>query len=278
MNSKGTPSSFEDYAVMLGAIEEYAKASAQRRNVTTVDGSVVARFNTVREAAANAFDTETLPPLPRLDEHREMSIEDFLGHVHFSVSLLQVAATRGSAAIEQLGDNHVADALARSATDLVAYNVAKAADARGDSKPRVFLGSSTEGVQYANIIQVGLERKTTCVVWNQGVFGLSSGTLETVVSECRNFSFAVLVLTPDDTRIKGNQPSVVPRDNVIFELGLFMGALGRDRVFILVQKGTSLPTDLAGVTTLPFDAPDISDIISAMGPIVTRLELAMNLF
>jgi CRP/FNR family transcriptional regulator, cyclic AMP receptor protein len=45
-----------------------------------------------------------------------------------------------------------------------------------------------------------------------------------------------------------------PRDNVIFELGLLMGALGRDRVFILKPKGVDvrIPTDLLGVNWLEY--------------------------
>jgi predicted nucleotide-binding protein len=105
------------------------------------------------------------------------------------------------------------------------------------------------------------------------------GTLETLVAECRNYDHAILVLTPDDTRTKRHQLGSIPRDNVVFELGLFMGALGRERVFMVVQAGTDLPTDLAGITPAQFNADDEDQInlVSALGPATTMLEIAMDL-
>ena len=71
------------------------------------------------------------------------------------------------------------------------------------------------------------------------------------------FDFAILLLTPDDIVQSRSTELASPRDNVIFELGLFMGKLGRDRTFILQQPGSSMkiPTDLAGVVTSHYDWP-----------------------
>jgi len=69
------------------------------------------------------------------------------------------------------------------------------------------------------------------------------------------FDFAILLLTPDDIVQSRSTELASPRDNVIFELGLFMGELGRDRTFILQQPGSGMkiPTDLAGVVTSNYD-------------------------
>ena len=66
--------------------------------------------------------------------------------------------------------------------------------------------------------------------------------------------FAVLIAAADDVVISKGSSSSAPRDNVIFELGLFMGALSRKRTFMLVPTGLDLkiPTDLLGLTLLRY--------------------------
>jgi predicted nucleotide-binding protein len=54
-------------------------------------------------------------------------------------------------------------------------------------------------------------------------------------------------------------------------------ALGRERVFLVVKKGTELPTDLAGVTSADFESGDEPNVVAALGPATTKLELAMGL-
>ena len=100
-------------------------------------------------------------------------------------------------------------------------------------RPSVFVGSSSEGLPIAKYVQVLLDRECEVEIWSQGVFGLTQGTLESLVLALDHFDFAVLVLTPDDLRVQRGEETRVARDNVIFELGLFIGRLGRDRTFIL---------------------------------------------
>src|SRR3712207_5648956 len=107
---------------------------------------------------------------------------------------------------------------------------------RGDDevqaqKPRIFIGSSVEGLKIAEHLQLGLQYDAECALWSQGVFGLSGGTLDSLLRAAREYEFAILVLTPDDMVHKQSSARNSPRDNVLFELGLFMGALGRDRTY-----------------------------------------------
>jgi predicted nucleotide-binding protein len=96
------------------------------------------------------------------------------------------------------------------------------------------------------------------------------------VAETSNYDYAVLVLTPDELRTKRDETGRVARDNVIFELGLFMGALGREHVFMVVQEGVSLPTDLASIAPAWLEAPEDAKLEPALGPVATQLFLAMN--
>ncbi|MDF3131277.1 nucleotide-binding protein [Kiritimatiellaeota bacterium B1221] len=131
----------------------------------------------------------------------------------------------------------------------------------------IFVGSSTEGLPAARALQQNLDHDAEVILWSQGVFGLSSGTLETLVTKSQQFDFAVLVLTPDDLRLSRGNEDPSPRDNVVFELGLFMGALGRERTYIVYDRtaGIQLPSDLAGVTSATYEPPQAGSLQSALG-------------
>jgi predicted nucleotide-binding protein len=120
--------------------------------------------------------------------------------------------------------------------------------------PRLFIGSSSEGLGIAEYLQIALANHCDAIIWSQGIFGLSQGTLESLVAACKQFDFAALVLTPDDMVTKRGKRNRSARDNVLFELGLFMGSLGRERTFIVYCKDDQidLPSDLAGVTAATF--------------------------
>lgn len=149
-------------------------------------------------------------------------------------------------------------------------------DQSARSRPEVFIGCSVEGLRVAKVIQLALEHSTHSVIWHQGVFGLSQGTLESLVAAVHGFQYAVLVLTPDDLVVKREETRAAARDNVLFELGLFMGALGRDRTFIVCERSVSLPTDLAGVTPAVYEVSGDTTLVQDLGPVCTKLELAMG--
>ena len=68
--------------------------------------------------------------------------------------------------------------------------------------------------------------------------------------------FAVILLTPDDEgRLKEDGGNLKPRarQNVVFELGYFLGQLGRERVCALVKGEVERPSDYDGVVYIPLD-------------------------
>ena len=77
--------------------------------------------------------------------------------------------------------------------------------------------------------------------------------------------------------IKRADEVTTARDNVLFELGLFMGALGRERTFIVTEKSVRLPTDLAGIATVSFQRGEGANMVANLGPVVTKLQLEMGL-
>jgi predicted nucleotide-binding protein len=143
-----------------------------------------------------------------------------------------------------------------------------------DQRPRVFVGSSTEGLNVAETIQLNLDQLCEVTVWHQGVFTPGSGTLQTLLKASREYDFAILVLTPDDMAASRGDTFTSPRDNVIFELGLFMGSLGAERTMVLYDRtsGIKIPSDLAGVTMITYQRHSTGDLEAALGASCTRLK------
>jgi hypothetical protein len=115
-------------------------------------------------------------------------------------------------------------------------------------RPAMFIGSSSGGLKVARAIAQQLQEQLEVTTWSSGLFGLGDGTLEALLKQAPTFDFATLVLTPDD--MTGGIENQSPRDNVIFEAGMFMGVLGRQRTFIAfdADKPIKIPSDLAGIT------------------------------
>ena len=123
-------------------------------------------------------------------------------------------------------------------------------------RPVLFVGCSTESLPVAEAIQSALSQAPMVVrIWTEDVFEASSFPIESLERELHRVDFAVLVLSPDDKVISRNIVAEAPRDNIIFELGLFMGALGHDRTFLVYPRGVDIkiPTDLAGITALTYE-------------------------
>jgi len=121
-------------------------------------------------------------------------------------------------------------------------------------KPSIFIGSSSEALALAKAIKGVLKMDFNVDIWNEHLFELGEDTLNNLLRFIQCYDFALLVLTGDDfAKIRGKGVKT-PRDNVVFELGLFMGALGRRRAFPIVApakaKRVETPSDLLGTTAV----------------------------
>jgi hypothetical protein len=117
-------------------------------------------------------------------------------------------------------------------------------------KPRAFIGSSVEGLNVAYSVQQNLLHDAEITVWDQGVFEISATSIESLSKAIESTDFGIFVFNPDDVLKMRKQEFSSVRDNVLFEMGLFIGKLGRERVFFLVPSETDLhiPSDLIGIT------------------------------
>jgi Predicted nucleotide-binding protein containing TIR-like domain len=127
-------------------------------------------------------------------------------------------------------------------------------------KPRIFLGSSGKQQKLLQALTRGLEDVAHVEPWTTS-FNPGTTTLERLLELAREVDFAAFVFASDDWTTIGPPASdhsqsgqASPRDNVVFEAGLFGAALGMRRTFILHASGSKLPSDLLGLTCVRYDA------------------------
>lgn len=145
---------------------------------------------------------------------------------------------------------------------------------------KIFVASSTHGLKVAQAIQVNLEHCAEVIIWDQQVFDVSSYPLEALERAAKEADYGIFVMTPDDLRQTNRKANPVPRDNVILELGVFLGALGRRRSFLVVPSDIPdmlLPTDLAGLVQARYKHERIEDNVTAvLGPACTKIRQAFE--
>jgi predicted nucleotide-binding protein len=111
-------------------------------------------------------------------------------------------------------------------------------------------------------------------VWNQSDFKLSYGALDSLLDELDSSDAGIFVLAPDDVTVLRGAEKPTVRDNVLLELGMFIGRLGRERSYMITPTGQSveLPSDLLGLTTAQYDPGWLTDdAASAIGPACTTI-------
>ena len=137
-------------------------------------------------------------------------------------------------------------------------------------KPRIFLGSSGKQAKLLTALTRGLEDVVHVEPWTTS-FNPGTTTLERLLELTREVDFAAFVFAQDDwtTNSPPAEPASTPaqaspRDNVVFEAGLFGGVLGMRRTFILHASGSKLPTDLLGLTCVRYDGSTAAGVIKVV--------------
>ena len=109
---------------------------------------------------------------------------------------------------------------------------------------KMFIASSSKGLRYAEAIKSVIEahfKPQVCHLWNQRTFPPGSSFLESLEQIRSKYNCGLAVFTADDQL----GDLFAPRDNVVLEFGLFLGAFGRERSFLLVEgrKDLKIPSD-----------------------------------
>lgn len=254
-----------DAFLQVGSLEEFAKGSAlieEGQDTTDVfliiagSASVVVKANEVgaRKAGEPVGEMAAIEPQPRA---ASVIAKETL-----------VAWKVSGSAFNKVGDEYpqmwkaVARVLARR---LLERN--KLITAPND-KPRLFIISSAEALPIARTIQSALQYDVLVEVWNFGVFFAGGYSLEALENAVDASDFAVAIAQPDDVVESRGRREATLRDNVLFELGLFMGRLRRHRSILVHPrvKELKLPSDLQGLTTLGYNPAEEKDLPAALGP------------
>ncbi len=134
-------------------------------------------------------------------------------------------------------------------------------------KPRIFIGSSVESLHIADAVNKNLDHEAEVTIWREGTFKIGSSTLEALETKAKSVDFSLFIFSPDDITLIRKKEEAVARDNVVFELGLFIGTLGKERCFILKPRDIDLhfPSDLAGIIIEDYESNrSDNDLVSAV--------------
>ena len=149
-----------------------------------------------------------------------------------------------------------------------------------ETRPTIFIGSSVENLALAYAIQSNLEHDSDPTVWTQGVFQLSSSAIKDLLRTLNVADFAVFVFSPDDVTNIRKQEMQTIRDNVVFEMGMFIGGLGVERTFFVIPQDTEklhLPTDLIGIEPGKYNSKrGDGNLRAALGPVCHEIGKKMK--
>lgn len=144
-------------------------------------------------------------------------------------------------------------------------------------RSKIFIGTSSQkGLTIAQAIQAQLAHDGQIEIWNEDVFKPGQTTFDTLIRTIERYDFAILVFTLDDSTDIVKR-TFAPRDNVIFELGLFMGRIGTSRTFVVANVASldnlKIPSDLKGLTFAVYDYHDDPEenLASSLGPACTKI-------
>lgn len=139
-------------------------------------------------------------------------------------------------------------------------------------KKKLFIGSSSEELPLAERAKIILDKDFDVTIWNEkvwntSVFKINQNFLADLLKASLQYDFGILLGTNDDKVIFRGKEVLQPRDNVLFELGLFTGRLGTSKCAFLIDKEIKLLSDFNGLTLAHFDKADSGSFERAVNQI-----------
>lgn len=157
-----------------------------------------------------------------------------------------------------------------------------------NQKPKVFIGSARESIDIASAVHEGLSYHAEVTPWYAGTFHAMNYTMEDLESRLDVTDFAVFIFSPDDIVERRGETVLAPRDNTVFEMGLFWGKLKRDRVFFIVPESVEamqngdiikkfhLLSDVHGLTVLKYETRSDGNVDAAVSRACRQINLKIT--
>jgi len=145
---------------------------------------------------------------------------------------------------------------------------------------RVFIASAGEAKSNLDaVVKLLKDYDVEPQPWTKdGSFRPNRQAMGELYRQSQQLDFAIVLTTQDDFEESRGELKFQARDNVWLEYGLFLGALGMDRTFILLEadQDMKMPSDTTGITVFPFRDPVsmskqidiIMEFIKSEGPIL----------
>lgn len=154
-------------------------------------------------------------------------------------------------------------------------------------KKRIFIGSSSEELTLAKSAKRMLEPEFEVTIWNDNiwdtaVFKINNNFLHDLLKATLQYDFGILLGTTDDKVIVRDQEVLQSRDNILFELGLFMGRLGLSKCAFVVEKELNILSDIKGISLARFSKKEPDSFINAISTVGdlfrTQRDSSVNFF
>jgi hypothetical protein len=131
-------------------------------------------------------------------------------------------------------------------------------------KRKIFIGCSQKEIERAQLAKGLLSNDFEVTIWNDSIwetdtpaFKLNDNILQGLLRASLQFDFAVMIGTTDDKVEKKGEVVMQARDNVLFELGLFIGRVGLRRCAFIVDRELDIMEDFKGIVRFSFDSADV---------------------
>lgn len=139
-------------------------------------------------------------------------------------------------------------------------------------KKRIFIGSSSEELKLAQSAKTILERDFEVTLWNDNVwdtsvFKINNNFLNDLLRASLQFDFGLLIGSTDDLVEYRGDIVLQPRDNVLFELGLFIGRLGLSKCAFVIDKELKVLSDISGISLARYEKNDVASFVNAISQV-----------
>lgn len=143
-----------------------------------------------------------------------------------------------------------------------------------NNRPSIFIASSTNGLSVAEAVKSNFEKTADVDIWTENIFALNKSNLDTLINRSSFYDFAIFVLTPDDKATIKEKEQLIPRDNVLFEFGLFLGSIGPSRAFCIAEESVYILSDFSGITRAIYKTR--SNLVAAVGDACNQIKREME--